>query len=120
MFRGRIAVTVVALAWLAGGTFAAYAAAGVSVQGNKRVDSETIGGYFTGTDQASINKGVKDLYATGLFSDVRVSRVGDPPGSGAGRDCRNPRQPLSLNPCHVQLRLARQRREPDRPWDSHF
>jgi outer membrane protein insertion porin family len=77
MFRGRIAVTVVALAWLAGGTFAAYAAAGVSVQGNKRVDSETIGGYFTGTDQASINKGVKDLYATGLFSDVRVSRVGD-------------------------------------------
>jgi len=77
MFRGRIAVTVVALAWLAGGTFTAYAAAGVSVQGNKRVDSETIGGYFTGTDQASINKGVKDLYATGLFSDVRVSRVGD-------------------------------------------
>jgi outer membrane protein insertion porin family len=75
MFRGRIAVAIVALVWLAGGTFAAFAE-GVSVQGNKRVDSETIGAYFTGSDQASINKGVKDLYATGLFSDVRVSRAG--------------------------------------------
>ena len=75
MFRGRIAVAVVAFAWLAGGTFAAFAE-GVSVQGNKRVDSETIGAYFSGSDQASINKGVKDLYATGLFSDVRVSRGG--------------------------------------------
>ena len=50
------------------------------VQGNKRVDSETIGGYFSGTDQASINKGVKDLYATGLFSDVRVRLEGRRPG----------------------------------------
>jgi outer membrane protein insertion porin family len=75
MFRGRIAVAVVAFAWLAGGTFAAFAE-GVSVQGNKRVDSETIGAYFSGSDQASINKGVKDLYATGLFSDVRVNRGG--------------------------------------------
>jgi len=44
----------------------------VSVYGNHRVDSETIASYFKGTDQASINKGVKDLYATGLFSDVKV------------------------------------------------
>ena len=76
MFRGRIAVAVVALVWLAGGTFAAFAA-NVTVQGNKRIDSETIAAYFTGTDQAAVNKGVKDLYATGLFSDVRVSRSGD-------------------------------------------
>ncbi|HUI20671.1 MAG TPA: outer membrane protein assembly factor BamA [Methylocella sp.] len=74
IFRGRIAVAVVALAWLAGGTIVALAES-VAVQGNRRVDSETIQGYFPGTDQASINKGVKDLYATGLFSDVRVSRV---------------------------------------------
>jgi branched-subunit amino acid ABC-type transport system permease component len=33
----------------------------------------------------------------------------------AGRDCRNPRQRLSLNPCHVGLRPARQRHA----WDSH-
>ncbi|TPV99581.1 MAG: Outer membrane protein assembly factor BamA [Beijerinckiaceae bacterium] len=75
MFRGRIAVAVVALIWLAGGSFAAFAE-GVSVQGNKRVDSETIQSYFSGSDQASINKGVKNLYATGLFSDIRVSRAG--------------------------------------------
>jgi outer membrane protein insertion porin family len=75
VFRGRVAVAIVVLAWLAGGTLTA-SAEGVSIQGNKRVDSETIGAYFTGSDQAAINKGVKDLYATGLFSDVRVSRAG--------------------------------------------
>lgn len=51
-------------------------AAFVSVQGNHRVDSETISSYFTGSDPASINKGVKDLYATGLFSDVHVVHEG--------------------------------------------
>jgi outer membrane protein insertion porin family len=48
-------------------------AATVEVEGNQRVDSETIASYFSGTDPASINKGVKDLYATGLFSEVHVS-----------------------------------------------
>jgi outer membrane protein insertion porin family len=75
VFLGRVALAIVVLAWLAGGTFSA-SAEGVSIQGNKRVDSETIAAYFSGSDQAAINKGVKDLYATGLFSDVRVSRAG--------------------------------------------
>ncbi len=48
----------------------------VSVRGNSRVDSETIRSYFTGSDNAAVNQGVKDLYATGLFSDVRVGRGG--------------------------------------------
>ena len=49
----------------------------VSVTGNRRVDAETIRSYFTGTDEAAINKGVKELYGTGLFSSVRiVSRGG--------------------------------------------
>ncbi len=51
-------------------------AAGIEIEGNNRVDEETIRSYFTGTDAASVNKGVKDLYATGLFSDVRVSHAG--------------------------------------------
>jgi outer membrane protein insertion porin family len=51
-------------------------AAQVAVSGNHRVDSETIRSYFAGTSPDDINKGVKDLYATGLFSDVRVSRGG--------------------------------------------
>ena len=51
-------------------------AAEVSVRGNRRVDSETIRSYFSGTSPDDVNKGVKDLYATGLFSDVRVERGG--------------------------------------------
>ena len=69
----RKAVLVAALALIAPAAFAQN----VSVTGNHRVDSETIQSYFTGTDEAAINKGVKDLYATGLFSSVRiVSRGG--------------------------------------------
>ena len=78
--RGRVAVVLalvilVVMALVDSGS-QAFAAAGISVQGNKRVDSETISSYFTGTDEAAINKGVKDLYATGLFSDVKVSHSG--------------------------------------------
>ncbi len=48
----------------------------VVVQGAQRVDPETIRSYFTGTDQAKVNQGVKDLYATGLFADVKARRDG--------------------------------------------
>ena len=51
-------------------------AAEVAVRGNHRVDSETIRSYFAGTSADDVNKGVKDLYATGLFSSVKVSRGG--------------------------------------------
>lgn len=51
-------------------------AANVVVHGNSRVDSETISGFFAGSDEAAINKAVKDLYATGFFSDVHVSHSG--------------------------------------------
>ena len=51
-------------------------AAQVAVRGNSRVDSETIRSYFSGTGADDINQGVKNLYATGLFSDVKVSRGG--------------------------------------------
>ncbi|QXX73652.1 outer membrane protein assembly factor BamA [Methylovirgula sp. HY1] len=48
----------------------------IQVEGNQRVDSETIRSYFAGTTPAAINKGVKDLYATGLFSEVRIVHAG--------------------------------------------
>ena len=48
----------------------------VTVRGNSRVDSETIRSYFSGSDNNAVNQGVKDLFATGLFSDVKVSRSG--------------------------------------------
>ena len=56
--------------------FLPSAFAGISVRGNRRVDSETIRSYFAGTTPDDVNKGVKDLYATGLFSDVKVSGGG--------------------------------------------
>ncbi len=51
-------------------------AANVAVEGNHRVDSETIESYFAGTDPASVNSAVKALYATGLFSDIEVRHEG--------------------------------------------
>jgi len=53
----------------------------IEVRGNQRVDAETIRSYvgispgesFSGVD---IDEAVKQLFATGLFSDVRVNQVG--------------------------------------------
>ena len=76
-FRGHIhRLAFAATLLLSVLTLLPSAFAQVSVRGNSRVDSETIRSYFTGSDNAAVNKGVKDLYATGLFSDVRVSRAG--------------------------------------------
>jgi len=47
----------------------------VTVQGNVRVSADTIGAYFTGTDQASIDRGVADLLATGMFTKVAAKVV---------------------------------------------
>ena len=58
------------------GAMSGASAAGVAVSGNHRVDTETIESYFTGSDETAVNNGVKALYATGLFSNVRVSREG--------------------------------------------
>ena len=48
----------------------------IVVEGNRRVDVETIRSYFSGSDQASIDAGVKGLQATKLYSSVRARRVG--------------------------------------------
>jgi len=59
---------------------AAYAqsASSIVVEGNRRVEAETIRSYFHGgrLDAMSIDEGVKALYATGLFQDVRVRNAG--------------------------------------------
>jgi outer membrane protein insertion porin family len=75
MSFSRITVAAAALALLCAANVTAFAA-NVLVEGNKRVDSETIASYFTGSDKASINKGVKELYATGLFSSINVGHAG--------------------------------------------
>jgi outer membrane protein insertion porin family len=53
----------------------------IVVRGNSRIDGDSIRQYFVPAQgqaltQAKIDQGVKDLYGTGLFSDVRVSRSG--------------------------------------------
>ena len=53
----------------------------IEVQGNQRVDAETIRGYLDITpgksfSNADIDEAVKRLFATGLFSDVRINQSG--------------------------------------------
>jgi outer membrane protein insertion porin family len=57
------------------------AAQSISVQGNRRVDTETIRSFVMLAPGESytaerIDRAIKDLFATGLFSDVRVRRAG--------------------------------------------
>lgn len=73
------AITVGAGFGLAGASSAYAQSGGVSVRGNQRVDADTVRSYFTGRGaltQGTIDEGIRGLYATGLFSDVRVSRAG--------------------------------------------
>ena len=65
-----LAVVVLSVAWTAN----TASAQKIIIQGTQRVDAETIRSYFNGTSQARINQAVKELYATGLFADVKVSR----------------------------------------------
>src|SRR4051812_18084537 len=53
----------------------------ISVEGNRRVELETIRSYFKPgpggrLDQASIDDGLKALIQTGLFQDVRINQAG--------------------------------------------
>ena len=61
-----------------GGHFdAAYAqSSAISVEGNRRVEAETIRSYFKGRDTASVDAALKALYATGLFQDVKIRQDG--------------------------------------------
>src|SRR5215468_10049717 len=94
--RGRLARIGVAVALLCAGVFGASvvsigtAARGIAqsaqtridVEGNRRVESDTIRSYFRVNgaerlDSAKIDAALKALYATGLFQDVRIT-----PGNG--------------------------------------
>ncbi|QPF93623.1 outer membrane protein assembly factor BamA [Bradyrhizobium commune] len=60
---------------------AAQAAETIVVEGNRRVEAETVRSYFKPMaggqfDQAAVDDGLKALIETGLFQDVKVSRVG--------------------------------------------
>jgi outer membrane protein insertion porin family len=77
-------VRVLALVVACIGIFAAPGIAfaqNISVRGNTRIEADSIRQYFIPAPgerltQAKIDQGVKDLYGTGLFSNVRVTRSG--------------------------------------------
>src|SRR5829696_8526028 len=58
----------------------AQGASAIVVEGNRRVEADTIRSYFRraggSLDEGTINEALKELYATGLFQDVRINRAG--------------------------------------------
>jgi outer membrane protein insertion porin family len=56
--------------------FAAPASAAIVVEGNSRVDSETVRSYFTGTSPEEVEKGLEALRESGRFATVSASRKG--------------------------------------------
>jgi outer membrane protein insertion porin family len=73
---GSGAISVVA----AGGAFA-QAASTIVVEGNRRVETDAIRSYFHvgpggRLDAAAVDEGLKALYATGLFDDVKINQAG--------------------------------------------
>ncbi len=62
------------------GSAYAQSASAIVVEGNRRVEADTIRSYFKsaggGLTAAQIDEGLKGLYATGLFQDVRIRHAG--------------------------------------------
>ncbi len=63
------------------GVAVAQSASSIVVQGSRRVEADTIRSYFRPgpggrLGAAEIDEGLKALYATGLFSDVRINTAG--------------------------------------------
>jgi outer membrane protein insertion porin family len=79
MFAVPVAASLAAMLLSAPAT--AQTLASITVEGNRRVEIETIRSYFkAGPDgrlsQAAIDDGLKALIETGLFQDVRINNVG--------------------------------------------
>jgi outer membrane protein insertion porin family len=74
-----VAATVTAA--LVSSAAVAQTAASIAVEGNRRVDVETIRSYFRPgpsgrLDQGNIDDGLKALIETGLFQDVKINQAG--------------------------------------------
>jgi outer membrane protein insertion porin family len=82
LFRGFFSALLFAVVlawsgvWVCPPAAAQVSSQNVVVEGASHVDAATIRSYFTGADQASVNRGVADLSATGMFSKVSAKIVG--------------------------------------------
>jgi outer membrane protein insertion porin family len=79
MFAVPVAATLTAVVTVSPAV--AQSVSSIQVEGNRRVEVETIRSYFKPgpggrLDQASIDDGLKALIETGLFQDVRISQPG--------------------------------------------
>jgi len=63
-------------AWQSAPALAQVTPQNVVIEGSTHTDAATIRSYFAGTDQASVNRAVADLSATGMFSKVSAKIVG--------------------------------------------
>jgi outer membrane protein insertion porin family len=76
---GGIFFGVAAIAVPAGPAYA-QSASSIVVEGNRRIEADTIRSYFKsaggGLNAATIDEGLKGLYATGLFQDIRIRQAG--------------------------------------------
>ena len=78
---GGLLVGSLAFGLAGAGGAAAQSTQSIVVEGNRRVEADTIRSYFKPgrggqLDAAAIDEGLKALIATGLFTDVRISRPG--------------------------------------------
>jgi outer membrane protein insertion porin family len=78
-FGGVVGTTVGAIA--TAGQAVAQSASSIVVEGNRRVEADTIRSYFhvnpgERLDSYKIDQALKSLYATGLFQDVRINQSG--------------------------------------------
>ncbi len=74
-------VATIATAMLAAAPAAAQSLSSISVEGNRRVDVDTIRSYFKPgpsgrLDQVVVDDALKSLIETGLFEDVRINQSG--------------------------------------------
>ncbi len=81
LILGRVAFCVVVVGATTAGTAIAQSADSIVVEGNRRVEADTIRSYFRPgpgqrLDAAKIDEALKALYATGLFQDVRIRQAG--------------------------------------------
>src|SRR3954449_11017015 len=79
MFAMPVAATLATIAAIS--PVAAQSVASIQVEGNRRVEIETIRSYFKPgpgghLDQGRIDDGLKALIETGLFQDVRINQAG--------------------------------------------
>jgi outer membrane protein insertion porin family len=79
MFAMPVAATLAAV--LVSSPVAAQTVSSIQVEGNRRVELETIRSYFKPgpggrLDQGSIDDGLKALIETGLFQDVKINQAG--------------------------------------------